>query len=166
VSLGADLSKAEQSFVENTGLAVEKTGAPRIMGRILGLLLIARNPMSLEELAQSLRVSKASVSTNARLCERSRFVRRVSKPGDRRVYYEISPSPFEQMLRARTSALSEILELIEQGIEAVDETNEAGKARLRHTREFYLFLREEMGALLDRWHERKESKGIQDSVGW
>jgi DNA-binding transcriptional regulator GbsR (MarR family) len=42
---------------------------------------------SLDEMAEQLQVSKASVSANARLLETIGMIERVTKPGDRRDYY-------------------------------------------------------------------------------
>ena len=56
-------------FIERMGLALESDGLPRIAGRIFGLLLVSEDARSLDDLAAELRVSKGSVSTNARLLE-------------------------------------------------------------------------------------------------
>ena len=56
-------------FIERMGLAFESDGLPRIAGRIFGLLLLSEDCRSLDELAAELKVSKGSVSTNARLLE-------------------------------------------------------------------------------------------------
>jgi predicted transcriptional regulator len=86
------------AFAEKTGLFFEDDGYPRISGRIFGLLLMSEAPRSINDIASRLRVSKASVSTDARLLERWEIVERVSHPGDRRVYYRIVPDlPFRTM---------------------------------------------------------------------
>jgi DNA-binding transcriptional regulator GbsR (MarR family) len=71
------------------GLALEADGLPRIAGRIFGLLLISEDALSLDKLASELRVSKASVSTNARMLEHRGVLEQVSRPADRRDYYRI-----------------------------------------------------------------------------
>ena len=77
-------------LVEKMGLFFESEGFPRITGRIFGLLLLSATPLSLDALADRLRVSKASVSTDARLLERRGILERTSHPGDRRDYYKIA----------------------------------------------------------------------------
>jgi DNA-binding transcriptional regulator GbsR (MarR family) len=85
-------------FAEKTGLFFEDDGYPRIAGRIFGLLLMSEAARSLHDIATRLRVSKASVSTDARLLERWDIVERVSRPGDRKVYYRIVPDlPYRTM---------------------------------------------------------------------
>jgi DNA-binding transcriptional regulator GbsR (MarR family) len=78
-------------FVERMGLLWEAEGLPRIAGRIFGFLFIQAEPCSLDDLATSLDVSKASVSTDARRLETLGLIRRIGVPGDRRDYYEIAP---------------------------------------------------------------------------
>jgi DNA-binding transcriptional regulator GbsR (MarR family) len=78
-------------FVERMGLLWEVEGLPRIAGRILGFLFIQGEPCSLDDLASSLDVSKASVSTDARRLETLGLIHRIGVPGDRRDYYQIAP---------------------------------------------------------------------------
>ena len=96
-------------FVERMGLALEADGLPRIAGRIFGLLLVSEEPRSLDELAAELRVSKASVSTNARLLEHRGVLEQVSRPADRRDYYRIprgSLHPYHGPAAGSLAALS------------------------------------------------------------
>ena len=48
---------------------LEADGLPRVAGRIFGTLLLAAEPRSLDDLASTLGVSKASISVNARLLQ-------------------------------------------------------------------------------------------------
>ncbi len=53
-------------FIENMGLHYEDYGFARIAGRIIGLLLVSPRPISSEEMAEALQVSRSSISTNLR----------------------------------------------------------------------------------------------------
>src|SRR5215208_5593062 len=88
-------------FVERMGLALEADGLPRIAGRIFGLLLISENPRSLDALAAELRVSKGSVSTNARMLEQRGLLERVCRPADRRDYYSVPTDLFVHTMDQR-----------------------------------------------------------------
>ena len=57
------------AFVEQIAVILETDGLPRVAGRIFGRLLVSAEPKSLDELAEHLGVSKASISINARLLE-------------------------------------------------------------------------------------------------
>lgn len=71
------------------GEKAEKFGFSRIAGQLEGLLLFTNKPMSLDEMAERLEVSKGSVSTNIRLLERWKVVRKVYHRGARKNFYEI-----------------------------------------------------------------------------
>lgn len=98
-------------FVEQMGLVAEADGLPRIAGRVFGHLLLAERPCSLDELAAALGVSKASVSTDARLLSERRLVERVSQPGDRRDYYQLAPDFFRRLLEYRIARWSALRDL-------------------------------------------------------
>src|SRR5436309_4951811 len=74
-------------FVEGMGRYFEQFGLSRIGGRVLGLLMLAEEPLSLDDMATTLSVSRASISTNIRLATASGLAELVTKPGDRRDYY-------------------------------------------------------------------------------
>ncbi|UCD30925.1 MAG: hypothetical protein JSW04_00495 [Desulfobacterales bacterium] len=77
------------------GEKAEKFGFSRIAGQLEGLLLFSREPMSLDEMAERLEVSKGSVSTNIRLLERWKVVRKVYHRGARKNFYEIRGNIWE-----------------------------------------------------------------------
>ena len=80
-------------------------------------MLITEDALSLDEIAEALGVSKASVSTDTRLLERMGFVERVSKPGDRRDYYQHTERSFERAIAERIRRMHELEALIESGRE-------------------------------------------------
>src|SRR3954464_5074009 len=89
-----DMDAETVSFIERMGLTLELEGLPRIAGRIFGLLLVSEGARSLDDLAAELRVSKGSVSTNARLLEQRGMLERVCRPADRRDYYSVPADLF------------------------------------------------------------------------
>jgi DNA-binding transcriptional regulator GbsR (MarR family) len=111
------MRKDVERFVERAGLHWENDGLPRIAGRIYGLMMITEDALSLDEIADALGVSKASVSTDTRLLERLGFVERVSKPGDRKDYYQHTEGSFERAIAERIRRMHELESLIEAGRE-------------------------------------------------
>jgi DNA-binding transcriptional regulator GbsR (MarR family) len=111
------MKKDVERFVEKAGLLWEADGLPRIAGRIFGLMLVSDEALSLDEIADQLGVSKASVSTDTRLLERMGFVERVSKPADRKDYYQHTERSFERLLAERIRRMHELESLIESGRE-------------------------------------------------
>ncbi len=146
-----------QAFVEQMGLMMDRAGGARTLGRLFGLLLAAQQPLSLGDMATLLQVSKASISTNARRCQQVGLVHRVSKPGDRRDYYEISPGSFSRMLDSRVAGVLEMVRLAQLGLTAIEAHNQPARARLEEMRDFYTFVGDEMKSMMDRWKEQHAS---------
>jgi len=89
------LEDVKNRVIDVVGEKSERFGFPRIAGQLEGLLLLSREPMSLDEMAARLEVTKASISNNIRLLERWKVVRRVYNRGERKNYYEINGSIWE-----------------------------------------------------------------------
>ena len=97
-------------FIDTLGEASERYGQTRVAGLLEGLLYLSSEPLSLDDMAQRLEVSKASVSTNIRLLERWRAVRKVFNRGDRKNYYELRGSLWEIETEIVTLVLKDELE--------------------------------------------------------
>jgi DNA-binding transcriptional regulator GbsR (MarR family) len=147
------MHEAVQRFVERMALICEKEGMARIGGRIFGFLLATDGTYTLEELAETLQASKASVSTNARMLEQMGMIRRVSALGDRRDFYRVEDDPWERMLRVAQSRWRDMLGCFAEAAGALPEP--AGRERARAAEEFHALLIEECDAVIDRWHVRR-----------
>ena len=149
------LNPETRQFIERMGLAIERMGLTRTFGRLFALLLVTDRPLSLDEIAEQLHVSKASVSTNARSCEEVGLARRVGLRGDRRDYYEIAPRAFEQVTAKRVATIHSMAGLAAEGLEAVGDEPSPARERLTEMLDFYLFMGEQVEELLERWREVK-----------
>ena len=89
------LNAVTNDVILQSGLLAEQYGLPRIAGEICGLLFMTDGPLSLDEIAGALKVSKASVSTNVRLLERLRFLRRGDVREGKRDYYMFAGDVWE-----------------------------------------------------------------------
>lgn len=105
----------EDQFVEKLGRLIEEDGGPRIAGRILGTLFLSARELSLDEIAERLQVSKASVSTNARLLEQLGVVERRAHPGDRRDFYRVGPDTVVRVLERRMAWLRRFGDTLAEG---------------------------------------------------
>jgi DNA-binding transcriptional regulator GbsR (MarR family) len=105
-----------QNFIERAGLLWERDGLPRIAGRIFALILLSDDPLSLDQIAEHLTVSKASVSNDTRLLERMGFVERVGRPGDRKDYYQTNERSFERAIAERVQRMHQLQDLIKSGL--------------------------------------------------
>lgn len=85
----------QNDVIHTIGEKAEKFGFPRIAGQLEGLLYVSPEPLSLDDMAHKLEVSKASVSTNIRLLERWKIVKRVYHKGERKNYYQFRGNIWE-----------------------------------------------------------------------
>jgi len=144
------MDEAVQQFVERMALICEREGMPRIAGRIFGYLMATDQTLSLDDLAEQLQASKASVSTNARMLEQFGMIERVSVLGDRRDFYRVQDDPWEQMLRVAQGRWRDMVQLFSDAAQRLPEP--AGRGRAAQAEEFHTLLLRECDALIDRWH--------------
>jgi DNA-binding transcriptional regulator GbsR (MarR family) len=114
----AKTNPAVATFIEQTALALEADGLPRIGGRIFALLMVSGTERSLDDIAASLGVSKASASINARLLEQRGVIEKVGKAGDRRDYYRIVPDLFACTMQQRLARWEKLNRIIGANIAA------------------------------------------------
>jgi DNA-binding transcriptional regulator GbsR (MarR family) len=144
-------------FVESMGLSAEADGLPRIAGRLFATLLLSQAPCSLDTLAQTLGVSKASVSTDARRLLERGIVERVSKPGDRRDYYQLAPDFFSRIIRSRLDRWARIHEFVTRMQEREPNAPAAVRRRFDQIRELHELVLGRVQAALGEWERRTAS---------
>jgi DNA-binding transcriptional regulator GbsR (MarR family) len=149
-----DLNQKTRDFIEKMGLMFELAGSTRTHGRMMGLMLVTDKPLSLDEMSERLQVSKASLSTNARLAVQIGMAQRVSRPGDRKDYYQMTPASFERMVVHRLKAIDDFIHLADEGLAAVETDNATARNRLEKMKEFYQFFLRELEASIHRWREQ------------
>jgi DNA-binding transcriptional regulator GbsR (MarR family) len=149
------MHEAVQQFVERMALICERDGMPRIGGRIFGYLLATGGSFSLDELADTLQASKASVSTNARMLEQLGVIRRVSMLGERRDFYRVQDDPWAQMLQVAQGRWHDMVSVFQEGAEHLPD--EGGRARAAAAGGFHALLIRECDAVIERWHALQRS---------
>src|SRR5690606_25086888 len=91
------LETVNDSTVAGFGRLAGFFGFSDVMGRLYGTLLLSPEPLSLDELAERLRISKGSVSMNMRSLERWGMAQEVWMRGERKKYYEAEPDLWQVM---------------------------------------------------------------------
>ncbi len=82
------LSELEKQVVNVFVDGIRVLGLPRSLGEIYGLLFIAPEPLSLDDLVSRLGISKGSASQGLRTLKELGAVREASVVGARRVFYQ------------------------------------------------------------------------------
>ena len=92
------LVAVNESTVSGLGRLARFFGFSDVMGRLYGTLLLSPEPLSLDELADTLEISKGSVSMNMRDLERWGMAKEVWVRGERRKFYK-AESDMWQVIR-------------------------------------------------------------------
>ncbi|HET8540549.1 MAG TPA: MarR family transcriptional regulator, partial [Anaeromyxobacter sp.] len=93
-----------REFVEAWGAMGSLWGINRSVARVHALLMASDGPVSLDEIAERLRISKGNASMSLRELRTFGVVRQVEAPGDRRDFYVTEPDVwtlFFRILRER-----------------------------------------------------------------
>lgn len=149
------LSDAQLQFIERVGLYFEQYQVSRIGGRLLGLLLLLGGPFTLDQMAEALGVSRASVSTNMRVLAALGLAEHLSQPGDRRDYYRYADNPWQHGMEARIAGTRVLRQIGEQGLAATAPSDTVARANLEELLDFCDFLIEDFYAMMARWQARR-----------
>ncbi|MBL8156898.1 MAG: MarR family transcriptional regulator [Anaerolineae bacterium] len=158
-----DTTDKKQQFVEDCGLYFERVGLTRIAGKIIGWLLICEPPYQDQmDMVTALGASKSSISVALKDLTTLYLVERFTVPGDRRTFYRTSKDMWSRSFRARMHQLTELKELGERGLAALDGESPQRRRRLEFMRDMNAFMATEFPKLLDAWDRIKVVKGYED----
>lgn len=88
-----------QSFVEAWGAMGSLWGINRSVARVHALLMANEEPLSLDDIADQLQMSKGNASMSLRELRTFGVVRQVEAPGDRRDFYVTEPDVWTMFFR-------------------------------------------------------------------
>jgi DNA-binding transcriptional regulator GbsR (MarR family) len=143
----------EDSFIEEAA-RVFGAGMPPMAGRMWAYLAICEPPeQTAAEIAQRLHASRGSVSGMARLLEQIGLIRRRTRPGDRREYFDIPPDALHRLMEVAVVRLRQNRQMAEAGLALIAERPPESQARLRDIRDLYAFFEREWPDILARMDE-------------
>lgn len=122
----------DNDLIEKLGSHFEQHALPRIAGRIFGLLLLSVEPLSLEQIADKLKVSRASVSVDARRLAHLGLIEQGGHIGDRRKYYRIADDSFVRSMKLRLQSIRDFHALLTSAAEMDTGGDDRIRARLSH----------------------------------
>ena len=108
-----------QKFIDGMGVYFESQGIPRIGGRMLGVLMIAHWPLTPEDMANVLQVSRGSISTNLRMLTASGMVERALMPGSRLTHFAFSDEAMEHRIAAGIRSTQAFRRLVQEASAAL-----------------------------------------------
>ncbi len=86
--MDSQVHEIQHGMMDAMGRITTFWGFSKIMGQLYGLLYLSLQPLTLDEMAENLSISKGNVSINIRSLERWNMVRKVWVKGDRKDFYE------------------------------------------------------------------------------
>lgn len=121
-------------------------GWPRLVGRMFGYLLLRDEPVTLDELATALGVSKSNASMAARTLEQCGNARRHAEPGSKRIRYS-APDNQTGPFISRIELLAMLERLL--GAQLAAGQSPAVSARLEDMTDFFARMRAAMQQVID-----------------
>ncbi len=141
---------------------LESEGVPRLGGRMFGVILLAGEALSLDELAERAGASKASASSNARLLERLGLVEKASPAGERKDLYRLAPAGVVAPLKLVWARIGQLRDMYALASRSESSAAPAVRNRLRLDLSFLEHLLETDRDLARQWQER--TRRFEDSV--
>lgn len=147
----------EKRFAEEVGIVFDKTGLPRMAGRIFGWLIISDSPhQSPAEIAEALMASRGSISTMTRFLMQIGVIERIGIPGDRNDYYRINKEHWKGFLgHGFVDEIKMFRQMAENGLALVSEREHPNREFLVKIHEVYAFLEREFPLLVERWEKKQ-----------
>jgi DNA-binding transcriptional regulator GbsR (MarR family) len=110
------VENARQCLIKAAGWTTQDFGMGRIVGEVFALTYLTETHISLDDIAEKLKLSKAAVSIATRQLDKLSLLVRVKNPGDRKTYYRTSEHfaaslqyGILEMLRAKLKSTEDVL---------------------------------------------------------
>jgi DNA-binding transcriptional regulator GbsR (MarR family) len=151
------------SFVEELGALGPEVGIPRAMMRVTAWMMACDPPeQTAREIQTGLELSAAAVSTATRQLISAGMLERVSRRGDRRIYYRLASGSWEAPLEAKMRALGRLRDVAERGIQAA-----GGRAdyRLLEMRDAFAWFADQMAQYLKQQYTQHQHTKERKEIG-
>ncbi|MFC1741780.1 GbsR/MarR family transcriptional regulator [Nanoarchaeota archaeon] len=89
----------EQEFIDFIEQTFQRFGLDSLCSRIVGIVFLEPNEVSMEDLAKKTGYSLASLSNKLRFLESAKMVKRIKKPGTKKSFYYIEKDVYQIMQR-------------------------------------------------------------------
>jgi DNA-binding transcriptional regulator GbsR (MarR family) len=149
--------KLIKEHIEKVGVAMEQNGFPRMVGRVLGLLIVSEPPyQTFNDIQEYLQASKSSVSTALNTLITQGLVVYITLPGDRKRYFKFNAESWLEMFKKDLCQFTVFKNLILECIEIRSKEDEQFNQALVDIADLYSFLEKEIPVLINRWEQSKK----------
>ena len=153
------LNEKQRELIERIGVLHDRIGFPPATSRVLGLLLVTREPeLTFDQIRETLALSKSSTSSALNLLLQVGSIEYLTRPGDRKRYFRKSYKDWEASLLGRLDVLFSLREPLREALELRNgELGDKDRAIARMV-EFLGFLETEIHDAYQRWEEGQEEE--------
>ncbi|MCB0291424.1 MAG: MarR family transcriptional regulator [Calditrichaeota bacterium] len=152
--------RIKEDMLQDFAEAYRSFGLSKLMGRVVALLIFSPLPLSLDEIAAELEMSKGPISQITRRLSDHHLIRKIWKPGSRKDYYEIQPEIFENAFRNNfllTQKNTRIAKKLKDDIaQANDPELSSLRQRIDEMERFYEIMEKHFQNFLDEWVVERE----------
>ena len=149
------LTGGQRRFIDDLAALLTPWGMPQASARLYGYLLLSDDPVSLDQIAADLEISKSSACVAARLLEKHGNARRYGERGSKRVLYG-PPDNYAGPLSEKSFLLGSLGKLLQSRAETV--ASDAAALRIKDMAAFYLSMRDAMDAAIQKQEARAATK--------
>jgi len=140
-------------------MVFEELGGTRMMGKILGWLIICEPPeQSAADITLAVNASAGTVSMTTRALVQAAMIEKIGLPGKRSAYYRVRPGMWASLMNARMARMHVLGQLADEGLETFPESDGGPNERLQEIGSYIRFIEREFPALLERWVEEWEKE--------
>ncbi len=147
------------NYIERWGMLFEVLGATRMMGKILGWLLICDPPeQSAADIAIAVNASAGTVSTTTRTLIQASMIEKVGIPGKRSAHFRVKPGMWGNLMKTRLQSIQFMEQLANEGLDVFPNPDGEPNIRLREVGSYCRFVGEQFPKLFDSWANEWEKE--------
>ena len=152
-----NLSDKKKEIIERIGVYYEKKGLQPVVGRIMGLLLVAEPAeATFEQIQEELQISKSAVSTALTFLQAKETVEYTTKPGERKRYFKLRMRDWKTELKKEFDEVLDMESLINEIIDLKENRNSEFCCRLLEMKDFFKFMKKELPLLLKKFEASRK----------
>jgi DNA-binding transcriptional regulator GbsR (MarR family) len=136
----------EQSFVDEVATLFAPWGLPPSSGRVYGYLLLCEEPVSVDQIAAALLMSRTGAWNSARILERFGHISRYGAPGSKRALYAASDN-FAVPFLEQAALIEKVGNLMQTCASTI--ANKQAARRLENKARFWLSIRDAVRAAIE-----------------
>lgn len=152
-----NLSDKKKEIIERIGVYYEKKGLQPVVGRIMGLLLVAEPAeATFEEIQEELQISKSAVSTALTFLQAKETVEYTTKPGERKRYFKLRMRDWKTELKKEFDEVLDMETLINEIIDLKENRKSEFCCSLLEMKDFFKFMKKELPLLLKKFEASRK----------